>query len=246
MRNINLIFVSILLLISCSKTKNIGPEASTGKGGSTARFTIIGDYLYIVDNQSLNVYNIGSPANPIFSKKVPINTVVETIFPFNNHLLIGTQTGMYVFSITDPTSPALLSTFQHLRSCDPVVAEGDLAFLTLRSGTICNRGVNQLDILEIKDLKAPKLLKSYPMQSPHGLGVDGKLLFITEGDNGLKMYDRTDPMNIVLLKYFETVKANDVITDDNVLIITGNDGIYQYDYNDPKNLILLSSILYEK
>ena len=243
MKNILYILAISIIIGSCSsKDSAVGPNSNTGKGGSTARFTIANNTLYIVDNQSLRVFNITDPTNPTYIKKVPLNTVVETIFPFNNHLLIGTQTGMFIFNISNPESPQKVSVFTHVVSCDPVVAEGDFAFVTLRSGTACNRGINVLDVIDIKNLGAPKLVKSYPMLSPHGLGVDGNLLFVTEGVNGMKVFDRTNPLDLKEITTFKDFNAVDVITDANTLIVTGSDGVYQYSYEDKKALKLLSKI----
>jgi hypothetical protein len=97
-------------------------------------------------------------------------------------------------------------------------------------------------VIDIKDLKTPKLLNSYQMQSPHGLGVGGDLLFVTEGDYGMKVFDKTDPKALKQINYFQDFAAVDVIPEDNTLIITGKDGIYQYSYNAQKELKLLSKI----
>lgn len=238
------VWALIFALFACKSEKSIGPDGSgnVGRGGSTARFTISKDYLYIVDNQSLKAYNIKNEADPIFKKRLPLGTVVETIFPMGENLFIGTQTGMYIFNIADPENPKFVSVYTHVVSCDPVVAEGDLAYVTLRSGTSCNRGQNLLDVIDIKNISNPKILNSYPMQNPHGLGVNGDLLFVTEGKFGLKVFDRTDPKALKELHFFKDFEAMDVIPDNNVLIITGADGIYQYDYSDKNKLKLLSKI----
>lgn len=236
--------LAIMLLVYSCKGDSISKDsaATIGKGGSTARFTIADNYLYIVDNQSLKVFRIIEPENPTFIKRVPLNTVVETIFPFEGHLLVGTQTGMFIFNISNPEDPARVATYSHIASCDPVVAEGNYAYVTLRSGNNCNRGLNALDVLDIRDIRSPQLVKSYSMQNPHGLGVDGKFLFVTEGDYGLKVFDKTNPSDLKLIKTFQDFTAFDVIPNDNVLIITGKQGIYQYSYNAQNELILLSKI----
>ena len=241
-----LILCLFLAFVYACKGDAISASPTTGVGGSTARFTIANGYLYIVDNQSLKVYNIQNVANPIFIKKTLLNTVVETIFPFNEHLLVGTQNGMYIFNISAPENPQFVSVYSHIVSCDPVVAEGNYAYVTLRSGTNCNRGLNVLDVIDIKDLKSPKLMSSYPMQSPNGLGIGGNLLFVTEGSNGLKVFDKTNPLALKQLKYIQDFAAVDVIPQDNTLIITGKDGIYQYSYNAQQELKLLSKIGVEK
>lgn len=239
-----LLFVSVMICLYACKgdAMSISNDVSTGKGGSTARFTIARDYLYAVDNRSLRVFSLSSPENPVFIKKVFINTAVETIFPFNDYLLIGTQTGMVIMSIASPENPTTVSVYSHIVACDPVVAEGNYAYVTLRSGTNCNRNLNALDVIDIKDMRSPKLLKSYLMQNPYGLGVDGNLLFVTEGDYGLKVFDKSNPNDLQLIEQFRDFHAVDVIPDDNVLIITGKQGIYQYQYNAQKELKLLSKI----
>lgn len=228
-------FLSIWLLAlsSCQKDSASSPGPGTGTGGSLARFTIAADHLYIVGTTSLSVYNVANSDNPTPTATVPLTIGVETIFPYKNNLFIGTQTGMYIYGLANPAKPQQLSFFQHVQSCDPVVAQGNYAYVTLRSGTPCrNTSFNSLDIVDITNLSQPKLLKSYPMQSPHGLGIDGSLLFVTEGDNGLKVLDVTDPLNLKTVQFFTDVRSFDVIPANNTLIVTGKDGILQYRYKE--------------
>lgn len=233
----------IIILVSCQgEAGNIGPNNGVGKGGSTAKFTIVSNYLYVVDGQSLKTFDIKGLPKTELVNTLNLSTAVETIFPLDNKLFLGTQTGMYIYDISTPNSPKNLSIYSHVVSCDPVVADGKYAYVTLRSGTNCNRGVNLLDIIDISDIKSPKIIKSYPMLSPHGLGIAGKLLFITEGNNGLKIYDRTDPNNIILLKNIPEMNAFDVIPNQNTLLVTGALGIKQYDYSDINNISEISSI----
>jgi hypothetical protein len=236
------LILGVILVESCNTNSSSDVSPNVGTGGSTARFTISKDYLYVVDNQSLRVFNVQAEQNPSYIKKVGINTNAETIFPFGNNLLIGTQTGMYIFKITTPEAPTLLSIYQHVRSCDPVVADSTFAYVTLRSGTFCNGANNTLDIVDISDWTKPTIVKSYQMKHPHGLAVDGKLLFLGEDDFGLKVFDKSNLLNIKELASFPDVKAADVIAKDKVLLVTAQDGIYQYSYENPKDIKLLSKI----
>ena len=68
-----------------------------------------------------------------------------------------------------------------------------LAYVTLRTGTNCGGNLNTLDVVNIKDINSPKLVMSYGLTNPHGLGKDGDLLFICDGTAGLKVYDASDP-----------------------------------------------------
>ncbi len=239
------LFLAFIVALSCKSDFSWvgdGGNSNTGKGGSMARFTIVGDYLYIVDNTHLKSFNISNPGDPIPNGMVQINAFAETIFPFKNHLLIGTRTGMHIYGLSNPSSPNPISVYQHFASCDPVVADGDFAYVTLRNGTPCMRGQNQLDVINIAQLQAPRLLASYPMLNPHGLGVADKYLFLCEGGSGFKIFDRTNPAELKLLEFKYDIKSFDVIPLEKSMIITGDDGIYQYSFDDGGKFELLSKI----
>jgi hypothetical protein len=139
---------------------------------------------------------------------------------------------MFIYDNTDPENPRRLSAFAHVTSCDPVVAQGDYAYVTLRAGSFCGGGVNRLDILDITDLTDPLMVESYSMQGPFGLGIDGSTLFVCDGVAGLKVYDVTDPADIDLLAFETSNETYDVILVPPVAIVVGPDGLDQYDYSD--------------
>ncbi len=221
-----------------------GGGGSAGKGGSMARFTITGNHLYTVSMSDLQVFDIADAADPLEGTKISLGWGIETIFPYQNKLFIGSNTGMHIYDNTNPTAPEHLSTYSHVRSCDPVVVEGDLAWVTLRSGNTCEGFTNQLELLDVSDPRSPQLLKIYPMQNPHGLGIDGTSLFLCEGEFGLKVFDITNHMKIneSMLAHFKDHDAFDVIPLGTHLLLVGKDGLYQYDYSDPKEIKLLSKL----
>jgi hypothetical protein len=237
-----------LVLFACDKDSGSadlagsGENGNAGKGGSMARFAISGTTLYTVSHQTLNAFDISVPGKPVYMSQSWIGTDIETIFPKGNHLFIGAESGMYIFDVTDPSKPEQLSKYIHVVSCDPVVANGDYAYVTLRSATMgrCFRGANELQILDISNPSAPKEIRSYPMTSPAGLGIDANLnLFVCDG--GLKHFDATDVLNLQLLDHFKGINPFDVIPIGNRLLLIGEDGFYQY-MLDNGTLSLLSKI----
>ncbi|MBC7922830.1 MAG: hypothetical protein H7Z75_17265 [Ferruginibacter sp.] len=232
-------------------SKNGGQSAPSapgkpGVGGSMARFTIYDRYLYTVGQSEMQLFDITQPADPQKGNKINLGNQwnIETIFPYRSQLFIGSQNGMHIYDNRNPEKPELLSTYQHVRSCDPVVVEGDYAYVTLRSGTACQGFTNQLEVLDISDLRKPTPVKIYPMQNPHGLGIDRATLFLCEGTHGLKVFNAKDVRQIDqnLLAHFKDLDAYDVIPLGEVLLVVGKKGLYQYDYSDPKKLKLLSVI----
>lgn len=210
-----------------------------------ARFTISGDHLYTVSNNQLKVFSISQAANPVQTSTHNLGFGIETIFPKGNYLFIGSQTGMQIFDNSNPSHPEWVSTYTHIQSCDPVVVEGNYAYVTLRDGNTCRNGQNLLDVIDISNISQPTLVQSYPMQNPHGLGIDGSNLFICEGDFGLKVFDATDPKEVKLRKHIKDMRTFDVIPNNKLLLVVGQDGLYQYDYAEADTLKLLSKISIE-
>ncbi len=215
-----------------------------GMGGSMARFAIEDNYLYSVGFSTLRPINISNPTNMITGDVLTIDWGLETIFPYNNHLFLGADDGMHIVDISQPNAPVLLSTYEHIRSCDPVVVQDTLAFVTLRSGSECQGFTNQLEVINIADLEAPKLLYTYQMFNPHGLGKDGDALFICDGSAGLKIYNANDISLIDqnLVAHYPNIQAFDIIPYNNVAMMIGEDGLFQYDYSDLNDIKLLSKI----
>lgn len=213
-----------------------------GKAGSMARFGISSGHLYAIAGPDLNIFDIADAAQPVDVGAVPMTRDIETVFPYEDKLFIGSQSGMYIYDNQNPKRPKYLSQFLHMRSCDPVVVRDTLAFITQRSGSRCGGGTDQLDIVNIKDILYPRLIKSYKMTNPHGLGVDGNTLFLCDGSDGLKVYDITDPSDLFRTAKYQDINAYDVIPDRGNLLMIGSDGLYQYDYSKPGRPELLSTI----
>ncbi|MEO6134833.1 MAG: hypothetical protein ABIP35_06750 [Ginsengibacter sp.] len=230
-----------------AQVSNGGTKATSsspvGKGGSMARFAIVNNKMYTVSFSDLNVFNIASVFSPVYITKVAIsNWQIETIFPMANKLFIGSQTGMYVYNIDNPNNPILAGQFSHVQSCDPVIADDNYAYVTLRTGSACQGFNNQLEILKLNNFTDPKLMKTYSLTNPHGLSKDGNLLFICDGKDGLKIFNSSNVSDLQLIKTFPGIETYDVIAFNNIAIVVAKDGMYQYDYSDVNNIHLVSKL----
>ncbi|MCP4460956.1 MAG: hypothetical protein GY816_23490 [Cytophagales bacterium] len=221
-----------------------GSNTTSGVSGSMARMNIVDDYLYGIDDWALNVFDLSDSECPVEITEVNVGWGIETLFPYKSSLFIGAADGLYIFDNTNPIAPTLMSKFNHARACDPVVVQDDIAYVTLRDGTACDGFANQLDVVDVSDLSSPELLYSFGMDNPHGLGIDGDVLIICEGEYGLKLFDKSDLSQIgsSLKNWIKDINAFDVIPIDNLLILIGEDGLYQFDYSDPDNIKFLSLI----
>jgi hypothetical protein len=218
--------------------------SGVGIGGSMARFGIKDNVLYVVDNNTLKVFDITNKTNPVKQNDIYPGWGVETMFLTENNMFLGTTSGMVIFDISVPLMPVNRTFFTHARSCDPVFVDDTLAYVTLRTGTNCGGSLNVLDVVNIKNLTSPSVVMTYPMNNPHGLGKKGNTLFICDGTAGLKVYDAANPKQISshLIYTYPSINAFDVIPIGNVLVLIADDGLYQYDYSNVSNITLLSKI----
>ena len=217
-------------------------------GGSMARFGIKENVLYIVDRNTLKVFDITSKAKPFNMGDFYPGWNIETMFLTENNMFLGTTTGMVIFDISDPLIPTMKTFFNHARSCDPVVVDDTIAYVTLRSGTTCGGTINCLDVVNIKRINSPSMVATFAMTNPHGLGKKGDLLFVCDGNAGLKIYDASDPKTVgnKLIYTYANINTYDVIPVGNLLVMIGDDGLYQYDYSDIRSITLLSKIEVKK
>lgn len=216
-----------------------------GIGGSMARFGLYNEYLYAVDNSMLYMFDVNDPENPSDIGNQNIGWNVETMFIYDEHMFFGTQSGMLIYSLEVATVPNYIGQFWHVTSCDPVVVSNGYAYVTLRGGNQCGSNVNRLDVLKLsEDYVETELLESYPMNGPYGLGIDDQILFVCDGEAGLKVYDISDKHHIDehQIARFPDINTYDVIPVNNYLFMIGDDGFYQYDYSDLQNIHQVSFI----
>jgi len=240
---IGLLFIASFF-VQCSIEGDAALPSNTGTSGSLAAMSIVGNFLYTLDNQSIKVFNLADPVEPVQTgNTIELDFGVETMFPYNGLLFIGSQTGMYIFDITIPSNPQLLAEHEHFFGCDPVVANDSIAFVTIRTLETCRGFVefNRLEIVGVSDPTQPFDIDEFNLNSPAGLGLDGDHLFVTDGDAGIHIFDVSDPYNATIIGNIP-VNAFDVIPLDGLLIAVGAENLYQFDYTEIHDITQLSSL----
>lgn len=243
----SILLISLISIVSCSDDGAV-VIPQTGVGGSLATFTILGEYLYILEGQDLIVFSIENLAEPELVAKIEVGNGIETLYPFKDRLFIGSQNGMYTWTVGSDGVPVKQSLFEHIESCDPVVANDNYAYVTLRSIGNCRSGlgVNRLDILNISDLQNPILIKSYGYSSPIGMALDGDLLFLCDYSDGLYVLDVSDPYNVSEIALLDLKWPKDAISlTDNLLLVITSNSVIELDYSDLNDIKTVSTITTE-
>lgn len=215
---------------------------NVGVGGSYAKFQIYNNALYVLEDYKLDTFNITDENNITLTSETYVNNwfggVLETTFIQKDHLFIGATDGMHIVSLEDEFSPVYLSSFQHATGCDPVVVEGNRAYITIRGGNTCGAIEDQINVIDVSDLTNPVEYSTYFLSSPYGLGVRNQVLYVCN-DTGIHVFDAQNPEGIVLKNSYNA-PIKDVIPLPSHLIGVGENVIYQYDYTADFGLEVIS------
>lgn len=214
--------------------------------GSVNRIAYSNGHLYTISNTQLSSFSDNGSLELVSSEN--IGWQMETIYPYDDKLFIGTRNSMEVMGLSDPGRPVHITSFWHANACDPVYPIDDVAYLTLRAGTDdetdCPGSDNLLVVLDIKQIESPEVSQEINMASPYGMTMIGNKLYVGEGSNGLKIFDASDKLNLILESAVTSIQAYDVIahpTKFDILLIAGPDGLSQYEIQTD-NRELLSNI----
>lgn len=246
MRILNYLFciVFIVAFFSCEKSNGDAALASsgTGVGGSLAKFTISGNYIYAVSSHYLYTVDISNPANPVKVGQSALNFDMETIYPYRNRLFIGSRTGLYIYSIDTPAEPKLIGEAKHGRSCDPVVANDSVSYSTLKGNSFCGPATSGLYVYDVKNLNQPVLKNTIPINEPIGLGMADSALYVCCANGGMKVFSIKNAYNPIEKQTISGFNFIDVIPYYDILICWVSDGINLYDISNRLQPVFVTRI----
>lgn len=219
---------------------------STGKGGSMSKFAVIDNFLYIVNSSELLPFDVSAPKKPVKHLKMGLNNSnVETLFPYNSYLYMGTSNGVLIYNTaTSKSTPSYVSMLQHVFGCDPVIVDKDFAFSTIRGGTACRTtNISAINVYDVKNPAQSQIVRSMNLDEPYGLGIKEDLVFVCQGTKGLFVYNwDINAKNLSLRHSYPEIHAFDVIVNGNILIVTADNGLFQFDISSKDNITYLSKL----
>lgn len=232
-------------VIPTSQVPSFISNGIKNKGTMNRMMTDLGR-IYVVGSSDLSTFqDQGSALYKSSEKKVGED--IETIYTEGDYIYLGSESFMYILDKTDADNPELISEYEHVESCDPVLPNGDVAYVTLRSAGSggCGGEDDLLEVVNIENPNNPTTIKSIEMNSPYGMTIMQNYLFVAEGSNGLSIFDISNPRNPISVST-ASIQTFDVMshpTNPNVLLVINSGGISQYQFNvSTKQLSELSFI----
>ena len=211
--------------------------------GSMTRFLPIDRYLYTINFNELVLFSIGDNYQPSRFARLDTGTQAETLFQLNDLLFVGSTTGMLMYDVTSPSNPNYLNSIEHFRSCDPVVADENYAYVTLRGGTNCFTQTNELQIIDIRNPEELSVVARQVMFNPHGLAIHQDYLLVCDGSAGLKVVDVSDREEPQILLTDNIPFAYDIIVDFPSAIMVGEGILYQYDLSNLPEIVKTNELV---
>ncbi len=250
-----LLFVSItaLVLVACGKEADLSLSESIGKSGSITRFAIFQHYMYVLNLNEVQTFDIADKDHPVLVNTLETDYGLETITIYDNSLFIGSTTALYILDInTNPGAPTLLSKSERLfdigfTGCDPVVVKGNYAYSTIKVvENICGRisAESALVIYDVSDKSNPFVVGTFTLNIPNGLGIKDNYLFVCdEGCDMVMIFDITDPSAIALTPYgFKITDPYDLIIDGQKMIVSAKTDFEIFDLSNIEQIKRLGRI----
>ncbi len=239
-----------LLFFAC--TKDAASEMNPGKSGSITRFAVYHNYMYVLNLNEVQTYDIQDPAHPKLLHRLPTDYGLETIIIYDNTVFLGSNTALYILDIGNPAAPVILSKSERLEllgftGCDPVVVKGNYAYSTIKSiEDVCGRvGVESaLVVYDVTDKSAPVSVGVYTLGLPNGLGYKDNYLFVCdEGYDRLWVFDISDPLMLGLTDYSLSLNDPiDLIVDGQRMIVSSKTDFQIFDISDVSKIRKVGSI----
>ncbi len=206
--------------------------------------------LYVMGSNTLGngmiVLDIATdPDNPVLlaSVSLPGGGYIHDVYVRNDTAYCSHgYSGFYIWDFTDPENPVALASIatNGYNHSSWVTEDGQYAIYAEEVPTGLPLGVADLTDLEngaietIHTFKEPLLAPNHTDATPHNPFIRGNLLICSYYEDGLQIYDISDPENPVKVAYYDTHPSNN-----NYNGYFGNWGTYPF---LPSGLILASDI----
>lgn len=197
-----------------------------------------GNTLFVADSSNgVVVLDVANPLHPVHVPRPAITPYVWDVDLYGGILVVGTDDGLHTFNvgpgITNIATTAFANPFTDFQAWD-VRVQGNIAIVAA--------GADGIYTLDVSDPNNPILLDQEVYDGTsfyRKLDVQGNFAYVADygSGNGLRVYDISDPTNIVYVDYDGLTYASDIaIYGDVVFVADGSYGVYLYNISDPSIL----------
>jgi choice-of-anchor B domain-containing protein len=177
--------------------------------------------LYVVGSNTqsngLIIYDVTtSPPTHLASVPLPGGGYVHDIYVRNDTAYASHGwNGFYIWDVATPSSPNFLASYTGepgYNHSSWVTPDGNTAFYAREVGT--GLPMTALDISDYNNLEVtsnfqfPLLAPTYTDNTPHNPFLVGNYLYTSYYEDGIEVFDVSDPANVTLAAYYDTYPSN--------------------------------------
>lgn len=236
-----LLFAAFALFVGLSCSKDSAAESTPGKSGSITRFAVYQDYMYVLNLNEVQTYDIKQKDQPVLVHRLSTDYGLETITIYDNSAFLGSSTALYILDLSNPAAPKIQS--QSVRDldfgrCDPVAVKDNYAYSTVKvlAENVCGNfsSISALLVYDISDKSAPLLVGTYNLLSPNGLGYKDNYLFVCDEElDQVVVFDISNPLALVPTTFNVPITdPNDLIVDGQRMIVSAKTEFQVFDISD--------------
>jgi hypothetical protein len=155
------------------------------------RIIVSGDYAY-VSGDSMRIYSLENPSAPEQVGVISAGGIEVEVA--NGYLYVGGASWLRVFSLADPASPELVGSCALGAYMNDLAITGNYAYVADMQGG--------LRIIDVSNPAHPVAVNCI-WESTWRVATSGNTL-ISHGENGLRVWDITDPLDLSLVGYYAT------------------------------------------
>lgn len=195
------IFLSLLCLLLLVPHLQASAQEIVGSWlrGNSESVVVAGDLMYVGHGEALSLVDVSDPANPVM-RSVMKEPFLEVAAVDGYAFVAAGLDGMRIYDVSDPSSPVVVST---LLEASGSIFEGyeggafDLA-LTAEYAFVLSSG--ELVALDISNPAAPAEVGTLATDASfEELVLSGTRLYAADEDDGLHVFDVSDPTSPALL-----------------------------------------------
>lgn len=206
---------------------------------------ISGTLLFIADTEGIQVYDVSTPATPVFASSIDVNAPAEgKAFGINldgDHAFVAYgDAGLRVLDITNPSNLTQVVQVDIRNDSDEgqarqVVVSGSYAYVASRSAGV--------QIVDISDLENASVVGNIDISDAGDVAVDDTVLVVA-GGSGITILSISDPLNPMQLFASDGLGYADRVgvSGSYAYAITTGSNIRVFDMTDPDNIALAGTV----
>lgn len=222
------------------------PEDYIDENDNFASYNIVNNYLVKIAHEEYIACDISNPKESAIKESgetygtYKTQLYGDTLYMFANNSLFAITIDADGHRLPVAISPFIPEILQEINTCNEYIIQDDLLLVLYTQATPECSPPEFLS--ELRVYNTAGLLSTIDFEDPKYVDYDNGLVFVSDDDQGLFIYDISEPISPTLVWSDPGARASSIYARNGVLLITEATTITQVDYSDTNSIRVLSTI----